>query len=126
MSWKTAAEDTGDAEDQGGYPMSSVLRTTVLLAALTALFLVIGGALGGNQGLVIAFVIALLMNFASYWFSDKIVLSMYGAQMAANPATAHLFIVNPLSGESLLALFSTHPPIEERIRRLRSLSPMRG
>jgi heat shock protein HtpX len=306
VSGEAAAEDTSDAEYQGGYAMSSVLRTTVLLAALTALFLVIGGALGGNQGLVIAFVFALLMNFASYWFSDKIVLSMYGAQevspheapdlhrlvqrlaqragipmprvyiipsdapnafatgrnpqhgvvavtegimrlldedelagvlahelghvrnrdtlimtvaatlagaitmlahmaqwgvifgfgrrddedsgsggvlgllfmailapiaatliqlaisrsreyfadstgagiagspsglaraleklhyasqrlpMAANPATAHLFIVNPLSGESLLALFSTHPPIEERIRRLRSLSPVRG
>jgi heat shock protein HtpX len=286
--------------------MSSVLRTTVLLAALTALFLVIGGALGGNQGLVIAFVFALLMNFASYWFSDKIVLSMYGAQevsphaapelhrlvqrlaqragipmprvyiipsdapnafatgrnpqhgavavtegilrlldedelagvlahelghvrnrdtlvmtvaatlagaitmlahmaqwgaifgfgrrdgedsssggvlgllfmailapiaatliqlaisrsreyfadstgagiagspsglaraleklhyasqrlpMEENPTTAHLFIINPLTGESLLALFSTHPPIEERIRRLRSLSPVGG
>jgi heat shock protein HtpX len=60
--------------------MMNVLRTTVLLAALTALFLVIGGAIGGNQGLFIAFVFALLMNFASYWFSDKIVLSMYGAR----------------------------------------------
>lgn len=60
--------------------MTNVLRTTVLLAALTALFLVIGGALGGNQGLVIAFAFALVMNFASYWFSDKIVLTMYGAQ----------------------------------------------
>jgi heat shock protein HtpX len=60
--------------------MTNVLRTTVLLAALTALFLVIGGAIGGNQGLFIAFVFALLMNFVSYWFSDKIVLSMYGAR----------------------------------------------
>jgi heat shock protein HtpX len=60
--------------------MTNVLRTTVLLAALTALFLVIGGAIGGNQGLFIAFVFALLMNFASYWFADKIVLSMYGAR----------------------------------------------
>jgi heat shock protein HtpX len=60
--------------------MTNVLRTTVLLAALTALFLVIGGAIGGNQGLFIAFIFALLMNFASYWFSDKIVLSMYGAR----------------------------------------------
>jgi heat shock protein HtpX len=60
--------------------MTNVLRTTILLAALTALFLVIGAALGGNQGLFIAFVFALLMNFASYWFSDKIVLSMYGAR----------------------------------------------
>jgi heat shock protein HtpX len=39
--------------------------------------------------------------------------------MEANPATAHLFIVNPLTGGSLANLFSTHPPIEERIRRLR-------
>ena len=60
--------------------MTNVLRTTVLLAALTALFLVIGGAIGGNQGLFVAFIFALLMNFASYWFSDKIVLSMYRAR----------------------------------------------
>lgn len=60
--------------------MSSVLRTTVLLAALTALFIVIGGAIGGNQGMFVAFIFALLMNFGSYWFSDKIVLTMYRAQ----------------------------------------------
>jgi heat shock protein HtpX len=41
--------------------------------------------------------------------------------MEANPATAHLFIVNPLAGGSWVTLFSTHPPIEERIRRLRRL-----
>jgi heat shock protein HtpX len=40
---------------------------------------------------------------------------------AAQPSTAHLFIVNPLSGRSLMNLFSTHPPIEERIQRLRSM-----
>ena len=39
----------------------------------------------------------------------------------AQPSTAHLFIVNPLSGRSLMNLFSTHPPIEERVRRLRSM-----
>jgi heat shock protein HtpX len=43
-----------------------------------------------------------------------------------NPATAHMFIVNPLSGQSLMQLFSTHPPIEERIQRLRSMQPARG
>jgi heat shock protein HtpX len=39
--------------------------------------------------------------------------------MNANPSTAHMFIVNPLSGRSLMSLFSTHPPLEERIARLR-------
>ena len=41
------------------------------------------------------------------------------------PATAHLFIVNPLSGRGVMRLFSTHPPLEERIRRLRSMGPGR-
>jgi heat shock protein HtpX len=71
--------------------MTNVLRTTVLLAALTALFLVIGGALGGNQGLFIAFVFALLMNFVSYWFSDKIVLRMYGAREVSLPEAPDLY-----------------------------------
>ncbi|RPF49736.1 heat shock protein [Thermodesulfitimonas autotrophica] len=42
--------------------------------------------------------------------------------MHVNPATSHLFIINPLSGESLLRLFSTHPPVSERVRRLRALA----
>ena len=41
--------------------------------------------------------------------------------MNANPATAHLFIVNPLSGRSLMSLFATHPPVQDRIARLRSM-----
>jgi len=41
--------------------------------------------------------------------------------MDANPATAHLFIVNPLSGQMLMNLFSTHPPLEQRIARLRAM-----
>ncbi len=41
--------------------------------------------------------------------------------MDANPATSHMFIVNPLSGGGLIRLFSTHPPIEERIRRLEEM-----
>ena len=41
--------------------------------------------------------------------------------MNANPATAHLFIVNPLSGRSLTNLFATHPPLEDRIARLRAM-----
>jgi heat shock protein HtpX len=41
--------------------------------------------------------------------------------MNASPATAHMFIVNPLTGRSLMNLFSTHPPIEERVARLRAM-----
>ena len=55
-------------------------RTTILLAALTALVVWIGQMLGGSQGAIIALVMAGAMNFFSYWFSDKIVLKMYGGQ----------------------------------------------
>jgi heat shock protein HtpX len=42
--------------------------------------------------------------------------------MEANPASAHMFIVNPLTGGGLMSLFSTHPPIEERVRRLEAMA----
>lgn len=60
--------------------MSSVFKTAMLLAVLTVMLVLLGGAFGGRQGMLVAFVLALLMNVVSYWFSDKIVLSMYGAQ----------------------------------------------
>jgi heat shock protein HtpX len=60
--------------------MSNVLKTAFLLGALSALLLVIGEMLGGAQGLVLGFMFALVTNFVSYWFSDKIVLKMYGAK----------------------------------------------
>ncbi|RMF14257.1 MAG: protease HtpX, partial [Candidatus Dadabacteria bacterium] len=56
------------------------LRTAVLLAGLTGLFLAIGQVAGGRSGLIIAFVLAVGMNFFSYWFSDRIVLAMYRAR----------------------------------------------
>jgi heat shock protein HtpX len=56
------------------------VKTGVLLAALTVLLVLIGGALGGQQGMILAFVMAMVMNFGSYWFSDRIVLAMYRAQ----------------------------------------------
>jgi heat shock protein HtpX len=59
--------------------MTNLLKTGVLLAVLTSLLLVIGGALGGRGGLMVALAFALVMNFVSYWFSDRIVLSMSGA-----------------------------------------------
>ena len=60
--------------------MFNLLKTAVLMAAITALFMAIGRLLGGQQGMVLALVIALGMNFFSYWFSDKLVLRMYNAQ----------------------------------------------
>src|SRR5262249_43328239 len=60
--------------------MGNLLKTAVLLAALTSLVVLIGNAIGGQQGMLIAFVFAIAMNFGSYWFSDRIVLAMYGAQ----------------------------------------------
>jgi heat shock protein HtpX len=60
--------------------MSNIFKTAMLLAVLTAMLVLLGGAFGGRQGMLVAFVLALLMNFFSYWFSDKIVLAMYGAQ----------------------------------------------
>lgn len=53
---------------------------------------------------------------------EKLSYSARYIQMDANPSTAHLFIVNPLSGGGLLTLFSTHPPVEERIKRLKELA----
>jgi heat shock protein HtpX len=60
--------------------MVNAVKTTVLLALLTGLFIAIGGWFGGRSGMVVALGLALVMNFAAYWFSDKIVLRMYGAQ----------------------------------------------
>jgi len=68
-----------------------MLRTTLLLGALTGLIMAIGHLLGGSQGLVVAFIFAAVMNFGSYWFSDKIVLSMYGARQVSEAEAPMLY-----------------------------------
>src|SRR5438128_11627549 len=60
--------------------MNNSVKTVLLLGLLSGLLLAIGEMLAGQQGLVVAFGFAVVMNFVSYWFSDKIVLRMYGAQ----------------------------------------------
>lgn len=75
--------------------MANSVKTAALLAALSAVFLYLGQALGGSQGLMTGFIIAVVMNFGSYWFSDKIVLAMYGAKEVSQghplwQITAHL------------------------------------
>jgi heat shock protein HtpX len=73
--------------------MSNIFKTGILLAVLTAMLVLIGGAIGGQQGMVIAFVIALGMNFVSYWFSDKMVLAAYGAQPIDEAAAPRLYAI---------------------------------
>ena len=60
--------------------MGNLFKTTILLAALTALIVWLGQMLGGAHGALIAFVFAAIMNVGSYWFSDRIVIAMYRAQ----------------------------------------------
>ena len=60
--------------------MTSQIKTAMLLALLSGIIIVLGGAMGGKTGIMIALILALVMNVGSYWYSDKIVLSMYGAQ----------------------------------------------
>ncbi len=65
----------------------NTFKTTLLLAGLTGLFVVIGGALGGQVGMIIALVLAVAMNMGAWWFSDKLALRMSGAQ-EVSPADA--------------------------------------
>jgi len=71
--------------------MGNLFKTALLLGVLTSLLVLIGGALGGQQGMVVAFVLAGVMNFGSYWFSDRIVLAMYRAQPVAEAAAPGLY-----------------------------------
>jgi heat shock protein HtpX len=67
------------------------LKTFLLLAALSAMLVAIGGYMGGKSGATIALVIAIAMNFGSYWFSDKIVLRMYNAQEVTESEAPDLY-----------------------------------
>ncbi len=71
--------------------MSYIVKTTILLGVLSGLFLAVGYAIGGQNGLIIALVFAAFTNFISYYYSDSIILSMYGAR-ELNPSEApHIF-----------------------------------
>jgi heat shock protein HtpX len=69
----------------------NTLRTTILLAVLTALLVWIGDMLGGRQGAIIALLLAGGMNFFSYWYSDKIVIKMYGGQEVSPQSDPELY-----------------------------------
>ncbi|MDI6776628.1 MAG: zinc metalloprotease HtpX [Syntrophales bacterium] len=71
----------------------NTIKTALLLGALTGLLMLIGGYFGGQQGVIIAFIFAMVMNFGSYWFSDKIVLRMYRAQEVSEGQTPELYSI---------------------------------
>lgn len=71
----------------------NTLKTTVLLGALTGLLVVLGNYLGGSNGATLALIIAGVMNFGSWWFSDKIVLAMYRAQQVSKDDAPVLYSI---------------------------------
>jgi heat shock protein HtpX len=88
--------------------MGNLIKTGFLLVVLTCLLVLIGGAVGGQQGMAIAFLLALVMNVGSYWFSDKIVLASYGAQPVTEAEAPELYrIVRQLAAEAHIPV----PPI---------------
>ena len=81
------------------------MKTFLLMGALTALLVLIGDLIGGRSGMITAFGFAFVMNFAGYWFSDKIVLAMYGAQEVEESQAPRLFgIVRKLTQEAGLPM----------------------
>ncbi len=85
--------------------MFNLFKTAVLMAAITALFMTVGRLLGGQQGMVLALVLALGMNFFSYWFSDKLVLRMYNAQeVDAQTAPQFYRLVQELAARAQLPM----------------------
>ena len=80
-------------------------RTFLLMLALTVLFILVGSAIGGKNGAVYAFVFAALMNFFAYWFSDKIVLRMYGAKEVSQGEAPELYqMVGELTNKASLPM----------------------
>jgi len=67
------------------------LKVFMLMAGLTALLVVLGGAIGGQSGAMMFFIMAAIMNFAMYWWSDKVVLRMYGARIVSEHDAPDLY-----------------------------------
>jgi heat shock protein HtpX len=83
----------------------NTLRTGILMAALTGIFLVVGALVGGGTGMLIAFAMALAMNLFAYWNSDKVLLSMYGAQPVDAQSAPDLYhLVERLAAQAKLPM----------------------
>ena len=85
--------------------MNNILKTTFLLSLLTILLVFMGGVVGGQGGMIVAFLMAAVMNFGSYWFSDKIVLRMYNArEITREVHPAFYGMIERLSGRAGLPM----------------------
>lgn len=85
--------------------MDNWFKTTMLLAVMTALVVFIGRLIGGQQGMIFAFILAIGMNFFSYWFSDKIVLKMYRAKEVTPGENPRIYgIVNQIAQKAHLPM----------------------
>ena len=85
--------------------MSNWFKTTILFAAITALFMTIGGLIGGRDGMIMALLIGGGMNFFAYWFSDKMVLNMYNAQPVDETSSPYLYnMVRDLAARAQLPM----------------------
>jgi heat shock protein HtpX len=71
----------------------NTVKTVGLMVFMTLLLMLVGRAIGGQSGMIIAFGMAVIMNFGSYWFSDKIVLKMYGAQPVSEAEAPELYSI---------------------------------
>jgi heat shock protein HtpX len=107
-------------EERGGSPIAALVMMIVgpIAAMLVQMAISRSREYGADKGG------ALITGNPLYLAKalKKLGLASHKIPMAANPATSHMFIVNPLSGGGLVKLFSTHPPIEERIARLEAMS----
>jgi heat shock protein HtpX len=77
------------------------MKTALLLGAMSGVLLLLGEVLGGGQGLMMGFMFAVAMNFGSYWFSDKIVLAMYGAKQVGPDHSLYQMVANLAQRASL-------------------------
>ncbi|MCX7914156.1 MAG: M48 family metalloprotease, partial [Thermodesulfovibrionales bacterium] len=109
----------GDEEGEGGNPIAAIIMMIVgpIAALLVQMAISRAREYGADEGG------AKIAGNPLYLASalNKLHMASQKIPMNANPATSHMFIVNPLSGGSLLRLFSTHPPIEDRIARLKAM-----
>ncbi|MGE5804241.1 MAG: M48 family metalloprotease, partial [Ignavibacteria bacterium] len=83
----------------------NMLKTVFLMTAMMILFLLVGYLLGGSTGMTIAFIFSLIMNFGTYWFSDKIVLSIYKAKEVNRETAPRLYtLVEELASRANLPM----------------------